>query len=312
MLICAGLPAGPEEAEALRLYEQDPPGMVLLFGHNIRSETQARSLCRDIHALPDRPLVAIDLEGGRVNRLKALWGDLPAASVYGHWPLRKIESMALEWGHGLKALGVDVDFAPVVDLGPAAPGTGLEGRTLGETPEDVLARARAFMRGLHAAGILSCIKHHPGLGASTLDSHKDLPRMDLSLKKMRAHLKPFSVLKREAPMVMVAHGVYPRLDPSEIPSSFSAPIIGLLKKRPAFRGLILSDDLEMGALRRFGSLARRAGLALKAGCHMVIISHEWREVPTIAGRLGREQHAELFLRVCRWRSVPVSAWNAQA
>lgn len=301
ILICAGIPAGADEGAALELYEKYPPGMVILFAHNIRSEAQVRSLCRDIHALPGRPLITIDLEGGRVNRLKALWGDLPGASVYGSWPLKKIESMAREWGCALKALGVDVDFAPVADLGPAAQGTGLESRTLGETPEEVISRARAFMRGMNRAGVLSCVKHYPGLGASTLDSHRALPRMDLSLRQMLQHLRPFSILKREAPMIMVAHGVYPCLDPSEMPSSLSATIIGLLAKRPAYRGLILSDDLEMGALGKFGSIARRAELALEAGCHMVVVSHEWRALPEVVQRLKRRRFESILIHYDEWR-----------
>ena len=308
-LLCVGLPAEPEEAEALKLYEKYPPGMVILFAHNIRSGSQVRALCRTIHDLPGNPLIVIDQEGGRVNRLKGLFGDLPGAAEYGSRPLKKIEALAREWGACLADLGVDADFAPVADVGPAAAGTGLEGRTLGDTPEEVIPRARAFIRGLHLGGVYSCIKHFPGLGASTLDSHQHLPRMDLGLRRMQRHLRPFRALKSDAPMVMVAHGVYPALDASETPSSLSRPVISLLNRRPAYRGLIVSDDLEMGALKRYGSLTRRAELSLKAGCHMVIISHEWRIIPDIVRRLQRVRIDAALTRFDAWRATPLSFWH---
>jgi beta-N-acetylhexosaminidase len=283
--------------------------MVILFAHNIQTASQVRALCRKIHALPGRPLIAVDLEGGRVNRMKGLWGNLPGAAEYGRWASKKIEALAHEWGRRLARLGIDVDFAPVVDLGPAASGTGLEGRTLGDTPEDVIRRARAFIRGLHSAGVYSCIKHFPGLGASTLDSHKDLPRIGLKAGPLLRNLRPFRALKNVSPMVMVAHGLYPALDPSGVPASLSRTVISLLDKRPAFHSLVLSDDLEMGALRSYGSLARRAELALRAGCHMAIVSHEWRRIPEITHRLQRGRFLLALARFEAWKDTPLDFWS---
>jgi beta-N-acetylhexosaminidase len=301
-LVCVGVPAGDRLGEALRLLRSHPPGMVILFAHNIGPEPQVRDLCGALHALPGRPLVAIDMEGGRVNRLKGLWGDLPGGSEYGRWSEAKIERFAFDLGRRLGGLGIDIDFAPVADLGPATPGTGLEGRVLGDDPALVAGKARAFLRGLHRGGVLGCVKHYPGLGASTLDSHLTLPRIDLSRRALARHLRPFRLLKAEAPMVMVAHALYPALDPSGKPSTLSRPVIGLLDRRPAYRGLILSDDLEMGALAAYGPLAERARKALAAGCHTVIVSHRWEELPAVAEGLRRAPHRAALERWTAWRS----------
>jgi beta-N-acetylhexosaminidase len=302
-LVCVGVPAADRLEEALRLLRDHPPGMVILFAHNLESEGQVRELCGALHALPGRPLVAIDMEGGRVNRLRRLWGDLPGGSDYGRWSEAKIERFAFGLGKRLGGLGIDVDFAPVVDLGPAAPGTGLEGRLLGDEPAAVAGKARAFLRGLHRGGVLGCIKHYPGLGASTLDSHRALPRIDLSRRALAPHLRPFRLLKAEAPMVMVAHALYPALDPSGRPSTLSRPIIGLLHRRPAYKGLILSDDLEMGALAAYRSLADRARKALAAGCHTVIVSHQWEELPAVEAGLRNAPVRQAWERWREWRKT---------
>jgi len=300
-LVCVGVPGRDRLGEALRLLKRHPPGMVILFAHNIEVGGQVRDLCQAIHALPGRPLVAIDMEGGRVNRLKGLWGDLPGGSEYGRWGERKIERFAHDLGCRLRALGIDIDFAPVVDLGPAASGTGLEGRVLADDPVRVAGKARAFLRGLQQGEIIGCIKHYPGLGASTLDSHLALPRIELGARALAAHLRPFRLLKRDAPMVMVAHALYPALDPSGRPSTLSSKIIRILGRRPAFRGLILSDDLEMGALKAYGTLADRARKALAAGCHMVIIGHRWEELPAVAEGLKRAPFKKALKHWNAWR-----------
>lgn len=300
-LVCVGVPAADRLDEAMRLLRRHPPGMVILFAHNLGSEPQVGELCRALHALPGRPLIAIDMEGGRVNRLKGLWGDWPGGSEYGRWSERKIERFAFDLGVRLRSLGIDIDFAPVVDLGPAAPGTGLEGRVLADDPARVEEKARAFLRGLHRGGVLGCIKHYPGLGASTLDSHLALPRIDLGVRAMAPHLRPFRRLKKDAPMVMVAHALYPALDPSGKPSTLSSRIIGLLDRRPAFKGLILSDDLEMGALNAYGTLADRARQAVSAGCHMVIVSHRWEEMPAVEAGLRKAPFRRGLERWREWR-----------
>ena len=303
-LVCVGVPAADRLADALRLLKEHPPGMVILFAHNLESEGQVRALCAEVHALPGRPLVAIDMEGGRVNRLKSLWGDLPGGSEYGKWSERRIEQFACDLGRRLKALGVDIDFAPVVDLGPAVAGTGLEGRVLSDEPLKVVHSARAFLKGLHRGGVLGCIKHYPGLGASILDSHLALPRIDLGARALASHLRPFRLLKADAPMVMVAHALYPALDPSGKPSTLSPSIIGLLDRRPAYQGLILSDDLEMGALSAYGNLEDRARKAISAGCHLVIVSHRWEELPAVVAGL---QCAPIKAALYRWNAWR-SAW----
>lgn len=279
-LICAGFPQ-KDILDAFKVFEKYPPGMVLLFSDNIEGREELRELCNRIKKIKGKPLIAIDLEGGRVNRLKKIMGELPSAWEYGKWEEEKIERMAFEWGLEMKILGIDVDFAPCVDLGPVKEGTGLEGRVLSEDKEEVKRKGFAFLKGLSRAGIIGCIKHYPGLGASEVDSHFKLPVVNLNKKELRKHIEIFEFLKEFSPMIMVAHCIYKCLD-EEFPASISKKII---KKIKPYKGLIISDDLEMGALSSYGNLTERAYLSLKAGCGMVIISHKFFEIPSVVQKL---------------------------
>ena len=281
-LVITGVTPDPEPA--LRLLDNHPPAGVLLLAHNIVNREQVRNLTAAVHALPGRPFTAIDHEGGVVNRLRALLGPLPGAEEYGRWQEGRIEAMAHEWGLALDDLGIDVNFAPVVDVGPAPRGSGLESRTLGCFPETVLSRAEAFIRGQERAGIACCLKHFPGLGEAEADTHLACPAVRTA-RGMETHLVPFRTIFHRVPMVMVSHAVYPDLDAAGLPASLSPAIAGM----PAswgFGGLVVSDDLEMGALEAYGILAERAARSIAAGCHLVILSHAWEALPDVARALG--------------------------
>ncbi|MEJ5166027.1 MAG: glycoside hydrolase family 3 N-terminal domain-containing protein [Thermoanaerobaculia bacterium] len=279
-LICAGFPQ-KDILDAFKVFEKYPPGMVLLFSDNVEGREELKELCKRIKKIKGKPLVAVDMEGGRVNRLKKILGELPPAEEYGKWEEEKIERMAFEWGMEMKGLGIDVDFAPCVDLGPVKEGTGLEGRILSKDKEEVKRKGFAFLRGLGGAGIIGCIKHYPGLGASEVDSHFKLPVVNLDKKELKKHIEIFEFLKGYSPMIMVAHCIYKCLD-ENFPASLSEKII---KKIKPYNGLIISDDLEMGALSSYGSISERAYLSLKAGCGMVIISHKFYEIPSVVQKL---------------------------
>lgn len=280
-LICVGFYQKDIEA-AFKIFKEYPPGMVLLFSDNIEDKKQLKELCKRIKKIEGKPLVAVDMEGGRVNRLKKILGELPPAEEYGKWEEKEVEKMAFRWGREMKALGIDVDLAPCVDLGPVKEGTGLEGRILSGEAEEVKIKGLAFLKGLKKAGIIGCIKHYPGLGESEVDSHLKLPVVDLDRKSLRKHMDIFQFLKEYSPIIMVAHCIYKSLD-EDFPASLSKRIIGRIKP---YKGLIISDDLEMGALSSFGNLSRRAYLSLKAGCGMVIISHKFYEIPSVVQKLN--------------------------
>ena len=218
----------------------------------------------------------IDQEGGRVTRLKPpAWRAAPAAGVFDELAQSDLESaceaakvnarlLALE----LRALGIDVDCLPLLDL-RLPEGHGIIGdRALGSDPEQVIALGRAVCEGLAAAGVISVIKHMPGHGRARVDSHEALPRVDAPLETLRdSDFRPFKALA-EAPWGMTAHIVYTAIDPDR-PATTSPKVISeIIRGEIGFDGLLLSDDLSMKALS--GGLGERAGAALAAGCDVAL------------------------------------------
>ncbi len=275
-LICTGF-YQKEIDNAFKVYKKFPPGIVLLFSDNITGVEEVKDLCKEIKKIKGKPLIAIDMEGGKVNRLKNIFGEKPSAKEYGKWEEDKVEKMAHQWACEMKEIGIDIDFAPCVDLGPVKGGTGLEGRVLSDNFEEVIRKGLAFLKGLHKGGIFGCIKHFPGLGPSEVDSHLKLPIVNLSKKELKKHFEIFKILKSYSPILMAAHCIYKSFD-EKFPASLSKKII---KKIKPYKGLVISDDLEMGALSSYGSVAERVYLSLKAGCDMVIISHNFYEIEMI-------------------------------
>jgi len=259
---------GCEPAPALHSFlRETAPFGVILFARHLKSPGQVRALNAAVREAAPWVRIALDQEGGRVSRLKSLGMEFPGAEEAGGDPAR-VESSARAMGEALAALGFDVDFAPVVDLGPAAPGTGLETRCYGDDPRTVTNCGRAFLRGLAAAGVSGCLKHFPGLGGSTVDSHRDLPEVAGELDARRPHLEPYGALAREAPFVMTAHGRYAHLGDGA-PSSLSPATYALLRGT-GFAGLAVTDDLNMGAVRADGPLWARALRALAAGADLAL------------------------------------------
>lgn len=251
------------------LGEAEPYG-VILFSRHLKETAQVQELNECIHGAISgwAPRIALDQEGGRVNRLSALGMRFPSASEMAGDAART-ESVAFEMGGHLKALGFDVDFAPVADLGPAHPGTGLEGRVYGDDPATVTACCEAFLRGLARAGIAGCLKHFPGLGGSRVDSHQGLPSIGGTAETRRPHLAPYDSLRGSAPYVMVAHGAYEGLLGSRTPSSLEPETYRLLE-RVGFSGLSVTDDLSMGAVGHLADLASLAEQSLAAGASLAL------------------------------------------
>ena len=168
----------------------------------------------------------------------------------------------------LKDFGFDVDFAPVADLGPAFPGTGLEGRLFGEDAEIVTACCRAFLAGLAKAEVAGCLKHFPGLGGSRVDSHGALPEVPGDENERAPHLEPYRRLSKNAPYAMVAHGAYAFLD-SAVASSLNSRCYELLRS-VGFKGLSMTDDLKMGAVSRTAELSSLILSSLSAGASLAL------------------------------------------
>jgi beta-N-acetylhexosaminidase len=250
------------------------PGGVILFKKNIESLDQLTELCFMLHNLYDPPpFIAVDQEGGPVNRLSPLLPETPNACALGqHGNPETIEDLALLTGQALRTIGIDLDFAPVLDLSAPDFPNGIGKRSFSTEPEIVIRMGGAFLRGLLGQGVAGTLKHFPGLGASTIDSHASLPTIDKKKSFLENEdMKPFEILSSMAPMVMIGHGYYTSLTIEKIPASLSSEIVrDILRKKHGFKGVIITDDMEMGALRDYLSSGEEAVRALHAGCDMVL------------------------------------------
>jgi beta-N-acetylhexosaminidase len=238
------------------------------------------ALNRELHrAAPDGTpaLVAVDQEGGLVQRVRAPATQWPP--MFAHDGLapgddeRTAEAVGRAIGDELRALGFDIDFAPVLDVhtNPANPIIGE--RAFGSDADTVARRALAFARGLDAAGVLACGKHFPGHGDTDTDSHLELPRIAHDWDRLeRVELAPFErAAKAGLPLIMTAHVVFAALD-ADRPATLSRPVVtGLLRERLGFRGVVVSDDLDMRAIASHVGVAPAAVAAVRAGCDALLL-----------------------------------------
>lgn len=269
-----------EPAEQHELADLQPGGIVL-FARNVRDRVQLGELVSALHELPGRPHVAIDMEGGRVNRLQSLLGPLPSPAQAAARGQAAIAALGEALGAACAHFGIDVDYAPVVDVGRG--GTiGGEGRCLGDTPAAVAAAAELYLAGIESFSVGTCLKHYPGLGSGEVDSHHALPELDDSVA---GDEELFWQLASPTRAIMVAHALAPALGEPCCPASLSRAVVGRLDRCPC--GPVIADDLEMGALGRYGSMAERAAAALGAGCHQVLVCNAlaWRR-PVVEALVG--------------------------
>ena len=291
-LLFVGLAGARPRAGERRLLRRLQPGGVVLFARNVEDEAQLTALVAELRALCPGAVVAMDAEGGRVDRLRELAGPAPAGEVLARLPAR-ISARAGRWmGAALAHFGFRLDLAPVVDLDRGRRDNALDGRCLGTQPRAVTSRARAFLLGLHAAGVGGCLKHFPGLGGASRDTHRDAAPIMLGERDLARDLSPFRALRDEADAVMAAHAAYPALDPSSAPATLSPALARrLLRREVGYRGALLSDDLEMGALAPLGDLPELAEAALAAGCDGLLVCSRLAAGPGIAERLAASPFA---------------------
>lgn len=271
----SGLYLTDEEQRAITTL--DPAGFIL-FKHNIEDDEQVTALTDSLRAISGRDNVPIliDQEGGRVARLSAPnWPLFPAAglfdALYAMSPIAAIEAARVNAeaiGWTLRALGINVNCTPVIDLQFGESGNAINDRSLGRSPAQVASLGRAIIDGLATTGVSAVIKHLPGQGRATVDSHADLPVIDAALDALADDIAPFAALAKIAKVAMTGHALYPAFD-AELPATFSPKILqDIVRDRIGFEGLLLSDDLHMGALQ--GSLLDRAKAALAAGCDIAL------------------------------------------
>ncbi|RKR06389.1 beta-N-acetylhexosaminidase [Kushneria sinocarnis] len=272
--------AGTSLSDEERDWLQDPAlGGIILFARNVESPAQMRSLCDEIRALNARLLIAIDQEGGRVQRLREGVTRLPPMAALGrYWQSEPQAAVALARDTGwllateMASCGVDFSFAPVLDLDDArCPAIG--NRAFGSEPEAVVALAGAFIGGLAETGMAAVGKHFPGHGGVSLDSHLTLPEDDRSLAELRGRdLIPFEQLAARLAGIMPAHVRFTAVD--QRPAGFSRRWLDMLRALPGFEGAIISDDLSMQGAHVAGDAGARTRAALEAGCDLVLMCND--------------------------------------
>lgn len=272
--------------------EADPAGFIL-FGRNVADPAQLRALTDSLRDLHGRDLpILIDQEGGRVSRLgPPHWPAFPAqgrfGTLYRMAPISGLEAArvnALGIALVLRAAGINVSCLPLLDLAGDATHDAIGDRAFGGDPAMVASLGRYVLDGLAAGGVAGVIKHMPGQGRATVDSHAALPVVDADADALDADLRPFRQLADRARIGMTAHVVYPAWD-AERPATLSPTVIGaVIREAIGFDGLLLSDDIVMGALE--GPVPARAEAALAAGCDLVLhCSGDLAEAATMAAGL---------------------------
>jgi beta-N-acetylhexosaminidase len=272
------------------------PGGVILFARNIIDARQTWELLRACRDTVETPMfLCVDMEGGTVDRLKAAIAPAPSAesvAATGKKKMFRLHGRLI--GQEVRALGFNTDFAPVLDLSFAASRSVLTSRTVSPDPKETVIYAREFLKGLREARVLGCGKHFPGLGEANLDTHKMLPLVPKPWKRMwDEDLHPYRALRREMPFVMVAHAAYPAVTKSEAPASLSSKWISeILRRKIGYRGLVISDDLEMGGVKAAAPIDQAAVETLRAGADIFLVCHNeahvWRTYEAVVREAERD------------------------
>ncbi|MGZ3773562.1 MAG: beta-N-acetylhexosaminidase [Pseudobdellovibrionaceae bacterium] len=280
-------------------------GGVCLFGRNVADPKQVHDLCTEIQSLRHQQIdkaplfIGIDMEGGRVHRLKSpftIWppvrklGEIDAPTVSFHFANRM--------GQELKAVGINLDFAPCVDVFTNPANTVIGDRSISSDPEMVAKHASALVRGYIKADVMTCAKHFPGHGNTLIDSHEDLPVEQVNFEKLEScELIPFKkTFKSRVDMVMTSHIKFPQIDP-EWPVTLSEIFIKqIIRDEFRYRGLIITDDLGMKAMTKHYSIDEVPVRALKAGVDILLYCND-PEVPPQAYEAVLEATAQGTLNI---------------
>ncbi len=276
-LLMIGIPGttlAPDDIDWLR---ECRPGGVMLFARNVESPEQTARLTEALRTHAPTPLlIAIDEEGGRVSRLPKGFTTFPSASSIAarHSPETARDIARVTAGE-LRAVGITMNMAPVLDVNshPANPVIG--DRAFGPQPQQVCDFALAVMEGLREHGVIPCGKHFPGHGHTTADSHATLPVVEAGRAQIdERELTPFRhAIRRDIPAIMTAHVRYPALD-AAAPATLSRPILtDLLRRELNFRGVTMTDDMEMRAILDHGSVGEASVRAVRAGADVVLVCH---------------------------------------
>ena len=308
-LIMTGVPGKEIDRKTANLLQKVKPGAFILFGRNIESATQLRKLINDLRDLSEiEPIITVDQEGGRVSRLRLIGSEPPNAQQ-----LRDKDDLEFIRRHGditgrlLRLFGFNLDLCPVLDISfNDDADNSLRGRCYGKTVEQVVRNAGAFNAALRGQRIGSCGKHFPGYSAARSDAHYELPRIDRTREQLDGNeLAVFREFADAVDSMMICHGWYPCFEPEKTPATLSRRIVtDLLRDEVGFDGLVMTDDLDMGAILTGHPLEETIRLAIAAGNDMVMICHripEIENVQRILATLPQDQIDRALENVARFK-----------
>lgn len=298
----AGLELTDHERDRLR---HPLTGMVILFTRNYANREQLKALCTNIHATRPEILIAVDHEGGRVQRFRTEFTEVPAmAEIAGReHPEEAFRAAGQVLAEELREVGVDLTFAPVLDINYGRSSV-IGNRSFGKNSLEVIKNAGAFIEGLADAGMASCGKHFPGHGWAEADSHIALPTDERSVEALERDMEPYRAIKKLA-SVMTAHVSYEAYH-GELATFSSTLLKKVLREELGFDGLIFSDDLSMKAAV-VDTIVDRAEHALKAGCDMVLICNHPEEADELLAGLKWTRPKDFDRRFDRLRPQAAQA-----
>jgi len=308
-LIMTGVPGKELDEKTERLFRKVKPGAFILFGRNIESAPQLRKLIDDLRDLSEiEPIITVDQEGGRVSRLRLIGSEPPNAQQ-----LRDKNDLEFIKRHGditgrlLRLFGFNLDLCPVLDISfDDDADNSLRGRCYGKTVEQVVRNAGVFNSALRGEGVASCGKHFPGYSAASSDAHYELPRIDRTREQLdRNELAVFRKFANDVDSMMICHGWYPCFEPEKTPATLSRRIVtDLLRNEFGFDGLVMTDDLDMGAILTGYRLEDTIRLAIEAGNDLAMICHripEIENVQRILATLPQDQIDRALENVARFK-----------
>src|SRR5687767_5332812 len=288
-LFFIGLPGTELDEETRQLIEEVKPGGIIIFGRNVATARQLRGLLDGVRELlPIGPLIGVDQEGGLVDRLRKIFTPMPSArTIREHGDLAAARTLGRITGEALLMLGFNMTFAPVMSIMTDERdllSNGLYSRSFGRSPGEVLGYSTVYLRGLQETGIVGCLKHFPGIGAGEVDSHEQMPLVslthdDLMAQDLAPYIELFQRHDDRVRCVMVSHGGFPNIDIRQKftggllePASLSHNIVTrLLREELGYQHLVVTDDLEMGAISRHCDIESAAIRSFLAGEDMMLI-----------------------------------------
>lgn len=335
-----GLSGTTLDAEARALIEEVQPGGVIIFGRNVEGSQQLRDLLDGVkEVLPNNPLLGIDQEGGLVDRLRKISTPMPSArTIREHGDLAGARSLGRITGEALRLLGFNMNFAPVMSIMTDERdllSNGLYSRSFGRSPGEVLGYTTVYLRGLQETGIMGCLKHFPGIGAGEVDSHEQMPMVslthdDLMAQDLAPYVELFQRKDDRVRCVMVSHGGFPNIDITKgvtggllEPASLSHNIVtNLLRQELGYQHLVVTDDLEMGAISKHCEIESAVVRAFIAGndmmlicAHPEIIQRGYRSLLGVArnGKLPKDRIRSSLKRIAAMKALikPALEFNSQ-